>query len=185
MKHPKVLVLGHKQHGKDTFADLLGLPAASSSYFALEKFLYVRLNTIRKADGLKPYTSLEEAFEDRHGWRDTWFREIAAYNEEDPTRLCREMMVDHHIYVGLRNPVEYKACLEKGVFDLIYWVDASQRKEPEPKSSMGIDYDPDTMIYIDNNLKDPELVSLNVQAAKARLLYAFLKDRMNSGYYDE
>ena len=41
--------------------------------------------------------------------------------------------------------------MEQGVFDRAYWVDASDRKPLEDRSSFNIEFDDKTMIAVDNN----------------------------------
>lgn len=147
----KVLILGHARHGKDTFAELLGISFKSSSVAALEIFLFDKLNEIRNSEGLDPYESIVEAFNDRGKHRSTWYEQISLYNREDPARLAKAIVSDSDCYVGMRNNIEYQACIDSKIFDRIYWVDASARKPRENPTSMSIEYDPDLMTFIDNN----------------------------------
>lgn len=118
---PKILILGHGRHGKDAMADVLfdayGIEGISSSLFAAKKFLYDLLK------GEMGYKNFVDCYEDRHNHRARWYEEIKKYNTPDRSRLAREMMEEHHIYVGLRDDQEIQACIDEGVFDLIVGVD--------------------------------------------------------------
>lgn len=147
----KVLILGHARHGKDTFAEFLGIRFKSSSVAALDMFLFDKLNEIRSSEGLDPYQSAAQAFDDRGKYRSTWYEQISLYNIEDPARLAKAIVSDSDCYVGMRNNTEYQACIDSNIFDRIYWVDASARKPREDPASMSIEFDPELMTFIDNN----------------------------------
>lgn len=158
----KVLVLGHAEHGKSLFAKLLRISYQDSSRFALESFLYPRLNSMRISDGLKPYTSFDEAYQDRHNFRSFWYDQICEYNKDDPARLAKALLSEYDCYVGMRSDDEYQA--SKHLFDRIFWVDASERKPMEPETSMSIKYSPDEMEMIDNNGTEDELFDIAMYA---------------------
>jgi len=148
----KFLLLGHAQHGKDTVAELMtkhwGISWQSSSVAALDIFMF------RILKELFGYTYPMEAYKDRHSHRLLWKELITAYNYNDRARLCREILEvnGNDMYIGMRCQLEYEA--SKHLFSEIFWVDASERKPPDP--SMGIEYDPH-MITIDNNGTEREL----------------------------
>jgi len=89
MKHiKKILILGHKRHGKDTVAQMIsnhtGMTFKSSSEAAAEIFLY---------DALKDkygYENPQECVEDRVNHRAEWHDLIAAYNTPDKAKLARK-----------------------------------------------------------------------------------------------
>lgn len=147
----KVLVLGYGEHGKDEFTERFskatGLKFQSSSYYACRRFVYgwFRLNM----SGY--YANIDECFNDRRNWRALWHYLIAEFNRENPTRLTREIIRDSDIYVGMRCIKEFTACVKEHIFDHIFWVDASERLNPEDESSNTIHYDPKLMYIIDNN----------------------------------
>jgi hypothetical protein len=142
----KILVIGHKGHGKDevakTIQRLYGLRYASSSWFAMEHFLWPILQ-----DKIG-YTSMEECFHDRVNHRILWRDLIRAYNQLDLARLARELLEEHDQYVGMRCHFEYGAT--EDLFGPIIWVDASRRR-PAYDESMTIEYDAKRMIWLDNN----------------------------------
>lgn len=135
-KNKKILLIGHKRHGKDTTAEFIqkyfGYTFKSSSIAACEIFLF---------DALKDkygYKTPVECFEDRDDKRAEWHDLIWAYNENDPARLGREIMKKNDIYVGMRNDIECEACVKEGMFDLVIGV-FDPRKPLEPYSSFKID----------------------------------------------
>lgn len=131
----KVLVLGHGGHGKTTVGMLIGeergLSFCDSSYFAAREVIYPQMRG--------EYPDFEACYDDRRNRRQTWGDMIEAYNTPDPTRLCSELLAQYDMYIGMRRIRELEPCLEKVMFDIIYWVDASQREPSEPVGSMDID----------------------------------------------
>lgn len=132
----KLLILGHARHGKDTFAEILrdnfGLSFKSSSEAAAEIFIF---------DELKDkfgYSTFEECFEDRHNHRPLWHEMIADYNKDDRARLAKGILELNDCYVGMRNDLEIDECKRQELFDLIVWVDASDRLPLEPSESFRI-----------------------------------------------
>lgn len=146
----KILILGHARHGKDQFAEFLGIPLISSSMAALDVFLFERLQQYMEERGLGQYRDVNHAFEDRVNEREFWFNNITEYNREDPTKLARGILSKCDCYVGMRNIIEYEACMKAGLFDEVFWVDAIKRKPPESHQSFNIPYD-SSMTWIDNN----------------------------------
>ena len=138
-RRPKVLILGHARHGKDTVAEMLrdrhGYTFSSSSHFCAERVMmpYFKYHGV-------PYSSVEECYADRVNHRATWFDQIKAYNSSDPSRLAREMLEKNDLYVGMRSAEEFAA--SRSLFDHVVWVDASRRGlPPEPRDSFDIDFD--------------------------------------------
>lgn len=127
----KLLIIGHARHGKDTAAEILrdnfSIKFCSSSLFIAERAVMPVLGHL--------YSSVEECYLDRGNHRKEWKDAIKAYNTPDLTRLSREMLETLDLYVGMRDKEEFEACREAGLFDLVIWVDASERHPPEPKDS--------------------------------------------------
>ncbi len=147
-RKPKLLVLGHARHGKDTVAEILrdhyGYSFASSSLFAAEKCVRPAL----AACGVT-YASLEECYADRANHRGFWYEAISAYNGGGRSRLAEEILKGHDVYVGMRSNAEYLA--SRSLFDYVLWVDASKRKPLEPEASFNIPFDHSWMIQVNNN----------------------------------
>jgi hypothetical protein len=155
-RKPKLLIIGHGRHGKDTVAEMLrdrhGFTFASSSYFAADRVVRPAMAACGKT-----YADVDECYADRANHRAFWYEAISLYNSGGRSRLAEAILVDHDIYVGMRSNAEYLA--SRGMFDLVVWVDATKRGlPPEPAKSMDIVYDPKTMNLIDNggSLEDLE-----------------------------
>lgn len=144
---PKLLVLGHAGHGKDSLAYLisrkLNYKYKEPSLIIAEKFLFPMLGEFLG------YPSAYKMFLNRSKHRPLWAEVMAAINYLDPARLTKEILRTQDIYVGIRRFREYEA--SKDFFDLILWVDASKRLPLEPESSMEFTGPPAEAIVIDNN----------------------------------
>lgn len=130
---PKLLIIGHGRHGKDTLAEKISqkmeLNFISSSVFVGEECVW-------PIWGQERYSNFNEMFEDRLNFRSTWKNLILAYNTPDKTRTVKTMFErGYDIYVGMRSMEEYAACHEAKLFDHVIWVDALKRLPPEPKDS--------------------------------------------------
>lgn len=154
MEHPKLLIIGHGRHGKDTAAwllhDMFGMTYQSSSLAAARIFIYDELKE------LYGYSSFDECYEDRHNHRAEWFNLITTYNTPDKTRLARAIMATSDCYVGMRDREEILACMDAGVFNLVVWVDSTGRGLPtESRDSFDIDMDiADIVIYNNGSTSD-------------------------------
>lgn len=122
---PKLLILGHGRHGKDTVADIMvelyGFRKTSSSMFAAE---YVVRPWLQKNRGLS-YKNLEACYEDRVNHRHDWYQAICEYNAEDPARLAREVLEVSDVYVGMRDDREFYAA--RHMFDHVIGVTSFDR----------------------------------------------------------
>lgn len=148
MGKPKLLIIGHGRHGKDTvaqmIADKMGLKFSSSSDFVGRKAIWPMW-------GQERYDSYEAMFDDRVNFRSTWGDLIEAYNTPDASRTGSEMIAEgNDMYVGMRRVREWKACMENKVFDHVIWVDACNRLPLEGPGSMEMKRDHADM-FIDNN----------------------------------
>ena len=134
---PKLLVIGHGRHGKDTVCDILatryGYSFESSSQFCSKLFIF---DMLKDQYG---YNNEEECYRDRHMHRAEWYNAICDYNIPDPAKLGREIFKEHDIYCGLRNKKEFHAMKNTGVFDYAIWVDRSDFLPPESKDSMSLE----------------------------------------------
>lgn len=132
---PKLIVMGHARHGKDTVCEILrdayGYRFVSSSMFCAEGVVFTHMQD--------RYATAEECFADRHNRRAEWFDRIADYNREDPTALGRAILAEHDIYCGIRNRTEFQAMRNARVFHASVWVDASDRHPSEDRSSCTVE----------------------------------------------
>lgn len=144
----KLLIIGHARHGKDSFAEILeenyNFTFKSSSMAASEIFIYDLLK------GKYGYKTFEECFEDRVNHRTEWHDLICEYNKDNRARLASEILEYNNCYVGMRSPDEIDECLRQNLFDLIIWVDASERLPLESEDSFKIDKSYADII-VDNN----------------------------------
>lgn len=134
---PKLLIIGHARHGKDTVCDIICSEFAytfrSSSDFCAEKFIYSALK--HKYN----YTTYSQCFEDRHNHRAEWYDMIHDYCRDDYARLGREIFAENSIYCGLRNKSEFHAMRNTQVFDHAIWVDRCNHLPGEDRSSMSLE----------------------------------------------
>lgn len=133
-----LLVLGHGGHGKGEFCRLLselyGAECLSSSEAALPH-IFPALNAALAHDFEGAYTSREQAYNERGGFRPLWKALISLYNTPDKATLAREVLSRAEVYDGMRDAGEFEA--SRHLFDLVVWVDASERvRSVDP--SMGI-----------------------------------------------
>ncbi len=137
MTLPKLLIIGHGRHGKDTVCDILaesyGFNFKSSSKFCSERFIFDMLKDRYE------YADEEQCYADRHNHRAEWYNAICDYNVPDAARLGREIFATHDIYCGLRNKKEFHAMKNTGVFDYAIWVDRSDHLALESKDSMSLE----------------------------------------------
>lgn len=145
---PRLLIIGHGRHGKDTVAAIMSnvmqLKFSSSSHFVAEKCIW-------EMWGKERYSSFEAMFDDRVNYRSTWKDLILAWNTPDRTRTAVTMLSEgNDMYVGMRSRLEFDANVQNETFDYVIWVDASKRLPPEPADSMELTID-DADIVIDNN----------------------------------
>lgn len=136
------------RHGKDSMSEILrdnlDFKFMSSSQAAADIFIY---DLLKEKYG---YKTSEECFEDRVNHRAEWYQLICDYNKDDRTSLARGILELANCYVGMRDRDEILACMRDGLFDLIVWVDASERLPSEDVSSFNIDKSCADII-IDNN----------------------------------
>lgn len=135
-KKPKLMIIGHGRHGKDTVCEIVhhhyNYSFQSSSKFCAELFIYEHLKDCYG------YSSIDQCYEDRHNHRSEWYNLIKDYNGNDPARLGRELYETYDIYCGLRSSAEFHALRNEGVFDYAIWVDRSEHLAPEPSDSITV-----------------------------------------------
>jgi hypothetical protein len=150
----RILILGHKQHGKDTLAEMLqdiyGFQFTSSSLFYTEKVIFPVLGP------RYGYKDLHGCYEDRDAHRAEWYDLISAYNTPEKTRAAREILALNDIYVGMRSGEEFQACKEAGLFDLVVGI-FNPRKPLEAASSLSIDVFAASDLVLINNARKVDL----------------------------
>jgi hypothetical protein len=147
--YPKLLIIGAARWGKDTLAEILneefGYTFESSSQSAANIFLY---DLLKDKYG---YTTPEECFEDRVNHRQEWYEAICEYNKDDKAKLAKGILERSDTYIGMRDREEIEECMRQGIFDLVVWVDASERLPMEDASSFNIDKSCADIIIENNN----------------------------------
>lgn len=118
----KILVCGTARHGKDEFSGMLGLPFKPTTLAALDEFVWPLW-------GRHNYLNKIQCFNDRHNHRDIWYAMYCFYNKNDKARFAKKVLETSDVYCGMRCEHEVAACREIKLFDLILWVDASERVE--------------------------------------------------------
>jgi hypothetical protein len=163
-KLPKLLIIGNMRHGKDSMAEILqdkfGLKFKSSSEAAAEIFIYDELK------GKYGYKTPFECFEDRVNHRSEWYDLICDYNSVDRAKLAKGILEYADCYVGMRDSGEIKECIKQNLFDLIVWVDASERLPLEDVSSFNITKS-DADVIIENNSTFEEFKEKVIRLGKA------------------
>lgn len=159
-----IVVIGHKQHGKGTFAqiaqDKFGLSQNGTSKFAAT-FMFERM---KDEFG---YTTPQACHADRGNHRALWYQGLFEYNTPNPCQLIEDILAEHDIAEGLRHKDEYLPLRASGKVDLFIWIDASERKPLESSASMTLTKE-DADIIIDNNGSEADFEK------KVRALFSLL-----------
>lgn len=147
-RKPKLLIIGHARHGKDTLALMIqqkmDLAFTSSSEFVGRECIWPMW-------GQERYDDFDAMFIDRVNNRKVWADLISAYNTPDKTRTAKTMLDrGFDLYVGMRKMDEFEACQKAKLFDHVIWVDALRRLPPEGKDSNEM-YPNLADLYCDNN----------------------------------
>lgn len=164
---PKIMIMGHARHGKDTACEILqrvyGLDFESSSRFIADRIIQ---GTPFYLD--QGYSSPDEAFEDRGNHRQAWYELISAFNTPDKSALGSALFAEYDIYCGVRSAEEYWALRNREVFDVAIWISAEDRVPPEASNSCTVaPWMADFMVY--NNQSEAEL-EVNLCALMDRLI---------------
>lgn len=144
MRAPKLIVIGHAGHGKDTFCEMMGLNYESSSLAAVKLFLF---DQMREQHG---YNTPEELYANRGKHRTEMHERIKAFNTPRKHRLAEIILETNDVYCGMRDREELQACRFHGVADLVVWVSDSFRKPPESAGSINVTTDDADVLVLNN-----------------------------------
>ena len=178
VRKPRILVLGHARHGKDTVCEMLrdkyGFKFTSSSWFCADRVVFPALQkryaelTFFELPDIPIYNSALECFEDRANHRAFWYDRIVAYNRPDASRLGREIFEANDIYCGLRSAREFHALRNTDAYDIAIWIDASGRVAPEGRDSCMVE--PWMADYVLDNNGTPEDLAFNLDQLMTEVL---------------
>ena len=126
---PIIAFCGHGRSGKDTGAewarDHTILRFKGGCSWTALKYMAKRLSE----DEGRVVTE-EEAYKNRHMDRMKWYTYMNQYREGDPSRLIRDCLEHSDIVCGVRDGKELTASKEKGLLDLIIWVNRDVPNDP-------------------------------------------------------
>ena len=132
----KILILGHKEHGKTTIAEIFrneyGLLFNDTSMEAAKILIFHKLK--HKFN----YNTYEECYNDRRNRRKEWYDLINKYNIKDKTRLTKIILEYNDLYVGMREQHQINKCIEEKLFDYIIGI-YNPQKPLESEESFNID----------------------------------------------
>jgi len=86
---------------------------------------------------------------------------ICDYNKTDKARLAKGILELADCYVGMRDKGEIEECMTQGLFDLIIWVDASERLPLENKDSFNIDKTCADIVLENNGTLNEFIIKVN------------------------
>lgn len=129
---PRLLIVGHGRHGKDTAAALLarrlGLSWASTSDFVGRRAVWPLVRDL--------YPDWPAAYADRDRHRELWFHAIRAYNLRPGPSLAAQVFARHDVYVGIRARAEFQEA--RALASAAIWIDAAGRVPIEGAGSIEI-----------------------------------------------
>jgi hypothetical protein len=155
----KILVIGHARHGKDTFCEV-----GKSMGFSYQSSSKILAPEIYEDMFKHNYHNWMACWQDRVHHRASWKEWITDYNTPDKSRLLRRILQDNDIYNGMRCNIELEA--SRPHVDLIIWIDACERVEPEDSSSMLLTRDM-AHIIVDNNGTEHEFMMKSMTVFEA------------------
>lgn len=136
-KTPKLMVVGHARHGKDTVAEMLvrmfNLTFIGTSMICAKTIMLPAF----QVKGVC-YCTAQQCFDDRANHRVFWYDTICQYNSPDKAKLGRAVYRTCDIYSGVRDWRELVAIKNEGLCDLIIWVDRTDHLPPEGEGSMRV-----------------------------------------------
>ena len=153
-KKPRIMVIGHARHGKDTVCELLR-DKYNLNYVSSSRLLAGLI--WQDEDFMGAYSNSKECWEDRINHRTKWFNKIVKLNTPTKTTITQIIYSHYDIYCGIRDASELWAVNEANLYDLCIWVDASGRLELENPNSINVTkYMADVVLYNNGTLEELE-----------------------------
>lgn len=145
----KIMVLGHKDHGKTTVAEMLHNKFGFTYRDSTNRVLEITRHYIQAghAKGYNWVSFADQLTGNKDSVRHILKEALSAYTKTAPAKLIKEQYKLCDVYAGLRSDLEYQAA--KNVIDFTFWVQDPRKEENDP--TMDIVFDPNTMIHINNN----------------------------------
>jgi hypothetical protein len=149
----KIMVLGHKNHGKTTVANMLeykfNFPFVDTTNYVINitrSFIYNNENpNVRDTKTVADFD--HKLVTDKDSVRDLMKCALNEYTKDDPIRFIREQLTRSDVYAGCRSSIQYNAAKE--LIDLVLWVRDDRQEENDP--TMDIQFDENEMILLNNS----------------------------------
>lgn len=173
----KILILGHKEHGKTTLANLLakyGFDFKDTSDLNVERFceeqvlanmVYTANNHVVTTDSVTRRARKELAAKikaNKDEYRVALFNSLRAFTKDEPTKFVDFVLQKSDIYCGMRSLVELKASTHK--FDYIFVI-KDNNKPNEAKES----FDAAEYVFSDEFLSLPNVIGISATATEHAL----------------
>jgi hypothetical protein len=117
---PIIAFCGHSGCGKDTAADYF-----ATNYYA-NAYPLKHSGSVSKHANPFVSSALEmdedECYETRHPRKVFWKSFLNCLRENDPTFLCKAVVVKGDFISGIRATIEFEACRQEKIFDIAIWV---------------------------------------------------------------
>lgn len=124
----RLIICGPGRCGKDSasiwFRNFTTLRYHDSTSEAAAKVVY------RQLASKYGYSSVEEAFKDRHNHRQEWADAIGRHNQPDGLTLYTDMLENNDILNGVRWTHELEAIVNAGLIDLVIWIERDVPHDP-------------------------------------------------------
>ena len=173
----KILILGHKEHGKTTLANLLaryGFDFKDTSDLNVERFceeqvpantVVVENNRVVATDSATQKARKELAAKikaDKDDYRVALFNSLREFTKDEPTKFVDFVLQKSDIYCGMRSLEELKASVHK--FDYIFVI-KDKNKPNEAKES----FDAAEYVFSDEFLSLPNVIGISATATEHAL----------------
>lgn len=151
----KIMILGHRGHGKTTVAKILEKHFYFSFVDTTVKVCNIARHFLRNNEDTEYAVGNCEVNEhnfdsfytkNKDSVRDIMKSALRDYTKDDPARLIREQFMVCDTYAGCRSQIEYDSAKE--LIDLTLWIKDDRKLEDDPTMDIQLD---DSMIVINNS----------------------------------